>query len=247
MSLLIRSWNVFHGRTYPSGRRAYLEDAISLVSHDRPEIVCLQELPLWSLEHLERWSGMAVFSARTRHRLGRLGRRPTDLHHGRLRSLLTGQANAILVAKQLSVLDHRRRVLSGRRVDWPRERRVSHGVRVRNGEEEAVIANLHLSHLGQGRPAEDELQTTVALGEELASRGEPIVLAGDFNLSSASQGLQRLVAAGYTPPGPGIDHILVRGADVTPLFVWPVERRTVEGRVLSDHPPVELKLTVRAS
>ena len=78
---------------------------------------------------LEQWSGMAMFSARTRHRLGWLGRRPTDVHHGVLRSALTGQANAILVARQLSVPEHRRRVLSGRRIEWPEERRVSHGVR----------------------------------------------------------------------------------------------------------------------
>ena len=68
------------------------------------------------------------------------------------------------------------------------------------------------------------------------------MLAGDFNLSSASQGLQQLVAAGYSPPGPGIDHVLVRGAAATPLPIWPVERRTVDGRVLSDHPPVELSV-----
>ena len=241
--MLVRSWNVFHGRTYPSGRQAFLREAVSLVSQDRPEVVCLQELPLWSLRHLEAWTGMAVFSARTRHRLGRLGRRPTDVHHGFLRSLLTGQANAILVAKRLSVLDHRRRVLSGRRVEWPQERRISHGVRVRevNGEE-LVIVNLHLSHLGQGRPAETELQTTAAFAEELAPGGEPIVLAGDFNLTAASQGMRALVAAGFSAAGPGIDHILVRGAPATALSVWPVERRTVRGRVLSDHAPVELRV-----
>jgi hypothetical protein len=26
------------------------------------------------------------------------------------------------------------------------------------------------------------------------------------------------------------------------LAVWPVERRTLDGRVLSDHPPVELSV-----
>ena len=243
MAMLVRSWNVFHGRTYPSGRRAHLEDAVALATRDDPEVLCLQELPLWSLRQLESWSGMTVFSARTRHRLGRLGRRPTDVHHGVLRSALTGQANAILVAKRLPVLDHRRRVLNERLIEWPQERRVSHGVRVRDESgDEIVIVNLHLSHLGQGRPAEDELQTTVALAEELASGDKPIVLAGDFNLSAASQGVKELVAAGYSPPGPGIDHILVRGAASTPLDVWPVERRTVDGRVLSDHAPVELKL-----
>jgi endonuclease/exonuclease/phosphatase family metal-dependent hydrolase len=248
MPLLVRSWNIFHGRTYPSGRRAYLEEAIGLVTEDDPDVLCLQELPQWSLDRLEAWTGMAASTARTRHRLGRLGRRPTDVHHGFLRSSLTGQANAILVAKGLSVLDHRRRVLSGRLVEWPQERRVSHGVRVRGvSGEELVIVNLHLSHLGQGRPAEAELQTTVALAEELASGGEPIVLAGDFNLTSASHGMQELMAAGYSPPGPGIDHVLVRGAPSTALFVWPVERRTVDGRVLSDHPPVELEVAVRGS
>jgi len=242
VAILTRSWNVFHGRTNPPGRYAYLEEAVSLVSEDDPDVLCLQELPLWSLRHLEEWSGMAVFSARTRHRLGRLGRRPTDVHHGFFRSALTGQANAILVAKQLSVLDHRRRVLNGRPIEWPKERRVSHAVRVRIvGGQELVIVNLHLSHTGQGRSAEAELRTTVALAEELAN-GKPIALAGDFNLTSASGGLHELVAAGYSPPGPGIDHVLVRGAPSTPLLVWPVERRTVNGRVLSDHPPVELSV-----
>jgi endonuclease/exonuclease/phosphatase family metal-dependent hydrolase len=241
MALLVRSWNIYHGRTLPSGRRAYLEEAIALVSRDQPDVICLQELPLWSLSHLERWSGMAVFSARTRYRLGRLGRRPTDVHHGFLRSLLTGQANAILLAKELSALEHARRVLSGGLIEWPNERRVSHGVRIRdvNGGELAIV-NLHLSHTGQGRATEAELRTTVGFAEELARIGGPIVLAGDFNLTSASSGLQELVAAGYSPPGPGIDHVMVRGAPSTPLEVWPVERRTVDGRILSDHPPVEL-------
>jgi hypothetical protein len=52
--------------------------------------------------------------------------------------------------------------------------------------------------------------------------------------------MQELVAAGYSPPGPGIDHVLVKGAPASALVVWPVERRTVDERVLSDHPPVEL-------
>lgn len=244
MPLLVRSWNVFHGRTYPPGRRAYLEEAIGLVTADRPDVVCLQELPQWSLPRLEAWSGMAVFPARTRRRLGWLGRRPTDVHHGVFRSALTGQANAILVAEELPVLEHRSRVLSGRRVEWPRERRVSHGVRIRTAEGQAVmvIVNLHLSHTGQRRRAETELRGAVALAEELAGDDEPVVLAGDFNLTSASEGVRQLVAGGYSPPGPGIDHVFVRGAAATPVYTWPVERRTVEGRVLSDHPPVELTL-----
>jgi endonuclease/exonuclease/phosphatase family metal-dependent hydrolase len=243
VSMLVRSWNVFHGRTYPPGRRAYLEEAVSVVLQDDPDVICLQELPLWSLRHLERWSGMAVFPARTRRRLGRLGRRPTNVHHGLFRSALTGQANAILVARRLSVLEHRRRVLSGRRVEWPQERRVSHGVRIRPGAGKAVVVvNLHLSHTGQLHSAESELRTTAAFAEELARAGEPIILAGDFNVTVASGALRDVIATGYSPPGPGIDHVLVRGAPATALSVWPVERRTLDGRVLSDHPPVELRV-----
>ena len=59
--------------------------------------------------------------------------------------------------------------------------------------------------------------------------------------------MAELTAAGFSPAGPLIDHVLVRGAPSTELSVWPVERRTVDGRVLSDHPPVELELAVRGS
>jgi endonuclease/exonuclease/phosphatase family metal-dependent hydrolase len=62
------------------------------------------------------------------------------------------------------------------------------------------------------------------------------VLAGDFN--------QRPDLEGFSKPGPGIDHILVRGATTGPFEIWPVERRTVAGRVLSDHAPVELRVDV---
>ena len=106
-----------------------------------------------------------------------------------------------------------------------------------------VIVNLHLSHSGAGSRAEAELRTTVALADELADSGDAIVLAGDFNLTASSEGMQKLVADGYSPPpGAGIDHVLVKGATATALTVWPVERRTVNGRVLSDHPPVELQI-----
>ena len=71
--------------------------------------------------------------------------------------------------------------------------------------------------------------------ESLASPEEPVVLVGDFNVLSPA-------LPGYSGPGPGIDHILARGAHVTPHEVWPVERRTVAGVVLSDHAPVEARV-----
>ena len=132
MSLLLRSWNVFHRPDLSSGPARVSEEAIKLVTQDSPDVqlLCLQELPLWSIRRLEAWGGMAVFSARTRHRLGGLGRRPTDLHHARLRSSLTGQANAVLVAHRHAVTDHRTLVLNGRLFAAREARRVGVGVGV---------------------------------------------------------------------------------------------------------------------
>ena len=47
--MLIRSWNVFHGRTLPAGRVVRLREMIELATQDRPDVLALQELPLWSL------------------------------------------------------------------------------------------------------------------------------------------------------------------------------------------------------
>jgi endonuclease/exonuclease/phosphatase family metal-dependent hydrolase len=263
VALLVRSWNVFHGRTDPPGRRAYLEQAIELATRDDPDVLCLQELPQWSLERLEEWTGMGVSSARTRHRLGSLGRRPTEIHHGRFRSSLTGQANAVLVARRHAVADHRTLVLNGRlfaarearRLDlgvrvvlaWTNERRVAQALRITTASGSPfVLLHLHLTHLRDRRLAEAELRRAVRFGEELAG-DDPLVVAGDLNLTAASPAMAELTAAGFSPAGPLIDHVLVRGAPSTELFVWPVERRTVDGRVLSDHPPVQLELAIRGS
>jgi len=47
---------------------------------------------------------------------------------------------------------------------------------------------------------------------------------------------------GYSEPGPGIDHIAVRGAEPSPITVWDDERRLLAGMLLSDHPPIEIEL-----
>ena len=63
MSLLVRSWNVFHGNAVPPEGHAYLREMVELVTSDGPALVCLQEVPVWALERLEEWSGMAVVGA----------------------------------------------------------------------------------------------------------------------------------------------------------------------------------------
>src|SRR5580765_4246168 len=102
--MLVRSWNLFHGNTLPPGRRAYLREMVELVTADRPDVVCLQEVPAWALGRLAGWSGMSAVPALARRpsvRAAALGRALTSPHHGLIRSAFAGQGNAILVAPSL--------------------------------------------------------------------------------------------------------------------------------------------------
>lgn len=228
MSLLVRSWNVFHGNAVPPRRKGFLHEMLQLVSADRPDVVCLQELPAWSLPVLHTWTAMQSHGA-----IARAPLRPaqfsawlTRRHQGFFRSGLAGQANAILVGEQHACEDLGKERIGGR----GRERRVCHAVRVAG---RFVVANLHATNDFR-RPdiPAAEIEQARRFAEGLAHRGEPVVLAGDFNLQAPA-------LPGYSTPGPGIDHVLVRGAPSTPVSAWPRERRTVNGVVLSDHAPVE--------
>src|SRR5947208_2162970 len=111
---------------------------VRLASADAPGVVCLQELPVWALGHLERWSGMtATGDVARRPTLGPLrstpevGRVLTELHHGLLRSAFTGQANAVLLCRAYAVVEHI--LVRGLRAEepraWPEQRR-AHGERL---------------------------------------------------------------------------------------------------------------------
>jgi endonuclease/exonuclease/phosphatase family metal-dependent hydrolase len=225
MVLFVRSWNVFHGNTSPPNRRSHLEAMVELVTADAPDVVCLQELPLWSLPMLQRWSGMTARSAVARRAWlpAWLGGPITRLNNGLFRSAISGQANAILLRQGLEPLEHRSTQISEGR----RERRICHGVRLQG----FVVANLHASGVsGHPEVASGEVSRADAFARDLAHHGDVVVVAGDFNLR------------GHDLPGPAIDHIVVHGADAGPLEVWPEARRVQNGRVLSDHAPVERRI-----
>src|SRR5207244_9014074 len=112
LTLLIRTWNLFHGNAKPPERRAFLERMVRIATADRPDLLCLQEVPPWALPLLADWSGMvALGDVAARPTLGPLpstaevGRRLTEVHHGLLRSAFSGQANAILLAQSLRPVD----------------------------------------------------------------------------------------------------------------------------------------------
>jgi endonuclease/exonuclease/phosphatase family metal-dependent hydrolase len=226
--MVVRTWNLFHGNTVPPQRRAFLREMVELITADRPGIVCLQEIPLWALPHLEAWSGMQSISAVAREsRIGsaRLGGLITELHHGVLRSALTGEADAILAAPHFTIRDKREAAVSSGGI-----RRLMHGVTFDDG---LFVANFHTA-------GDDQLRLVADIVETDARNGA--ILAGDANLRPGEgEAYELLRKRGFSEPLPGsIDQILVRGLPSTPPFAWPEERRRVGGRLLSDHAPVEL-------
>jgi len=57
LRLLARTWNLAHGRTQPETDESRLEEMVRLVASEDMDIALLQEIPVWGLGELERWSG----------------------------------------------------------------------------------------------------------------------------------------------------------------------------------------------
>jgi endonuclease/exonuclease/phosphatase family metal-dependent hydrolase len=208
---------------------------VELVTADRPDVVCLQEVPVWALKKLGRWSGMQPYgavAAKPRLWSAELGRWITELHHGLFRSAFTGQANAILLARSLEITDERVEVISRR---GEGERRVCQAVRV---AQLGAVGNFHATG---GPHADDQFLRTA---EFVRALDERVILCGDANITPQDRGrtYDLLREWGFSVPVAGIDQILVRGLPVSVATVWPEERRRLGHRLLSDHAPVELRI-----
>ena len=251
--MVVRTWNLFHGRTVLPGGTAYLEEMVRLAAADRPDALLLQELPLWALTELHGWTGMQAFP-QVAHRtlLGAtLGGMITRLNPGLLRSAVSGQGNAILLNPAFEVFDYHALVLNPwsfrkrQTVDlesqlvWAKERRVLQAVRVRLPDERrALIANVHATN--RIWLAELELRRATEFFLALARAREIDVFGGDLNVREGAEALGSLKAEGFSRIGPGVDHVLVRGAPVSPPERWPEARRRIGGVLVSDHAPLEV-------
>ncbi len=235
----MRSWNLFHGNTHPPGRRAYLREMVELVTADRPEVVCLQEVPAWALGRLGGWAGMTEVPALARRpRVGAagLGRALTAPHHGLIRSAFAGQGNAILVSSTLRLHASSALSLTDRvaRLEARVAQRVELGLP--DGRPAAVV-NVHCSH---GEPGESQLALALRFGEDATPDGGLLVLAGDLNRTPERSATLRAAALGASIPG-SIDQVLVRGAPAS-ARPWADAERVYGGRLLSDHAPVEAEI-----
>ena len=260
----MRSWNLFHGNTSPPGRRAYLREMLDLVTADNPSIVCLQEVPAWAVGNIGGWVGMNALCDRTR-RGKPLGRYVTSLHAGFFRSSFNGQANAILVPRDWTVRTHKTITLNtnpfveeeGRKLGldpkvvrrWERERRICQVVKLeRPDRKRLLVANVHASsHPRDPRLADAELRRATNFADRQSEVEEVVVFAGDFNVTQAqSQTITSLLEAPpesrWSEAGPKIDHVLIRGAKTSKVRVWPDDERRYDGKLLSDHAPVEVEI-----
>ncbi len=256
--MLVRSWNLFHGNTAPPGRQAYLDDMMSLATADDPDVLCVQEVPAWALPRF------TVGDEAAAPRLGPLpipalvGRMLTAPNHGLFRSLFAGQGNAIRVGARLRLLRHGVETLNPRgfrdaqgaalgldrivRLAWAKERRVVQTARLQHDDGRRIlVANAHCTSSGDSRIPAVELERAARFAVESAEPDDIVVLAGDFNVTGDASVYRSLSERwGFSEPGPGIDHVLVRGAEVSELRVWDVVRRARGPALLSDHAPVEL-------
>jgi endonuclease/exonuclease/phosphatase family metal-dependent hydrolase len=259
--VLIRTWNLFHGNALPPGRRTFFDEMIRLASADDPDVLCVQEVPAWALGRFTAGDVAARPTVGPFPSSASVGRRLTSLHHGLLRSAFSGQGNAIAVAPRLRVLAHEREELNprrfraseGRRLGlgivgrnaWAKERRIVQTVRLGADDGRTyLVANMHCTSLPDRRLAQAELLRAAAFATSNALPDDVVVLAGDFNLTAAARAMRELTGSewGFSEAGPGIDHVLVRGAKTSTPRRWPTERRRIDGHLLSDHAPVEVEL-----
>jgi endonuclease/exonuclease/phosphatase family metal-dependent hydrolase len=247
----------------PPQRRAFLDEMLELATVDDPDVLCLQEVPAWALGRFP------VADVAARPVLGPLpipravGRVLTEPHHGLLRSAFSGQGNAIHVASRIRVLSHRSEPLNSRRfrseqtqalgldalarLAWAKERRIVQAARLEAADGRTyLVANTHCtSYRPDQRIADAELLRAADFAVSAAEPGDTVVLAGDFNVTfMRSRTLHELTMhRGFSAAGPGIDHVLVQNATVSPVHRWPDDRRELRGGVLlSDHAPVEVEI-----
>jgi endonuclease/exonuclease/phosphatase family metal-dependent hydrolase len=263
-ALLVRSWNIAHGRDVPPGpgyghaHRKLLREMAAMLVQDGPDIVMLQEVPVWAGELLRETTGMGLTLAHSYGAHVPFVHLPLPLAAGEwlgralphvVRSQFEGQAQAVLYGPEL-VLVSARRVPLNPRTPLRGEPRIAQLVRLRRRRsgQELVVGNVHADF----RHAPEQVELAGWATEQFA-KGAPMLLGGDFNADLRSPAVRRLIARGWREESGevGVDHLLVRGLELEwGATRWLPERRDVQvnGRLLrlSDHDPVDAVVALDA-
>lgn len=259
LTLQVRTWNIAHGRDVPPPgdshrhvRRKHLREMARMITEEHPDIVMLQEVPVWAGDLLREATGMGITVAPAYGAHipfvhlplplavgASLGRALPDV----VRTQVEGQANALLYGSELLLVSARRVQINERR-RLRGEPRVVQLVRLRHRKlgREFVVGNVHADH-GENR---QQLERAGYLTAQFA-RGAPAVLGGDLNATLHSPALQALKARGWKEDSSdvAIDHLLVRDFEIDWAATrWLPDRRDYSANGdrplrLSDHDPVD--------
>ena len=253
---------MFHGRTYPPGRHAYLEQAVALATAGRPGRALspgASAVVAQASRSVDRDGGGHGEDALP----ARPSRPEPDEPPPRRPALVACRAgerrarrppahglDASAARPQRPSLLRRGCARAPPRPQRPPRMGVGAAYRARRsasrrptGRQLALVTPAPdapaRAALCRGRAASRRR----ASAKSCASAGEPLVVAGDFNLTAGSPAVRelterRLLRARAWPSTTSSCAAHRRRA----LVVWPEERRRVDGRLLSDHPPVELSL-----
>ena len=157
--LLVRTWNIAHGRDVPPGpeyghaHRKLLREMVDLFAADGPDVVMLQEVPVWAGRLLRESTGMGVTLAHTYGAHIPFVHVPLPLAAGEwlgnalpdvVKTQFEGQAQALLYGPDLVLVSARRVQVNSRR-HLRGEPRVAQLVRLRHRRSgvEFVVGNLH--------------------------------------------------------------------------------------------------------
>jgi endonuclease/exonuclease/phosphatase family metal-dependent hydrolase len=263
ITLRVRTWNIAHGvdvpprdRDYAHERRKHLPQMARLMVEDEPDLILLQEVPVWAGPLLAEHTGMAVTMAPAYGAHVPFLHVPLPLAVGAalgnalpdlIRTQFEGQANALLYGADLLLVSARRALLNERH-RLRGEPRIAQLARLRHRRagREFAVANIHADH-GDNR---QQMERAGFLLERFA-RGAPAILAGDFNAGPSSPSVRALEGRGWQqePADVRIDHIFSRGFAIDePSTRWPATRRDLNRNGgppvrLSDHSPVDAVLS----
>jgi endonuclease/exonuclease/phosphatase family metal-dependent hydrolase len=222
----VLTWNLYHGRDFPSGRRPLLAEFAEFLNGLDWDVALLQEAPPRWFRELQRRTGSTGARVLTsRNSFSWLRGKLADWRPDLMKSA-EGGSNQLLVREPDGIADHHAVTLT-----WLPERRRMHWAQLDSG---VCVANLHAST--KGSRAAVEVVRAAALAVEW-SESMPLVFGGDLNLRPARQPApfealrEHLDVVEPTAPE-AIDHLFARG-----LRAVEPPRRLEHGR-LSDHTPV---------